>query len=97
MPNIVVLGDNTQHNSPIVHEPNNTKINYNGLLFMTVGSSGNSHSSTHSPGSAVNVIVNPTQTKITFKGIPFAIYGAQCGCGDVVKGSLLNPKIIIEN
>ena len=43
-----------------------------------------------------NIITVPMQTKITFNGIPFAVYGAICSCGDIVCGSLANPKVIIQ-
>ena len=96
MSNIVVLTDNTAHSSPIINEPFNNKISYNGKFFVCVGGSGITHIQGHAPISLINVIINPQQTKVTFNGIPFAVYGAICSCGDVVIGSQANPKVMIN-
>lgn len=96
MPNIVALTDNTAHGAPIIVEPTNNKVSYNGKFFACIGGMGPAHVAGHVPVSLINVIVNPQQTKVTFNGIPFAVYGAICVCGDVVIGSQANPKVMIN-
>lgn len=98
MPNVVALTDLTVHGAPICTEPTNTKINFNGKFFACIGATGPVHVGiTHPIVPLPNIITVPMQTKITFNGIPFAVYGAVCSCGDIVCGSLANPKVIIQN
>lgn len=97
MPNVVVLTDSTVHGAPICIEANNKKINFDGKFFACLGATGPVHASGNHPlVPMINVITTPLQSKITFNGIPFAVYGAVCSCGDVVCGSLVNPKVMIS-
>lgn len=97
MPNIVALTDLTVHGAPICTELINKKVNFNGKFFACIGATGPIHVGvTHPIVPLPNIIVAPKQTKVTFNGIPFAVYGATCICGDIVCGSKANPKVIIE-
>lgn len=97
MPNIIVLSDSTVHGAPICVEPTNTKINFNGNFFACIGAYGPVHIGiTHPLAPLTNIITVPKQNKITFNGIPFAVYGATCSCEDIVNGSFANPKIMIQ-
>ena len=97
MPNIVALSDSTVHGAPICVEPTNTKINFNGKFFACIGASGPAHVGvTHSLVPLTNIITVSKQNKINFNGIPFAVYGAICSCGDIVNGSVANPKVMIQ-
>ena len=93
--NIVCIGDATVHGAPIITPGVNTKLSFNNIPFTTLTGSGPPHSPPH-VAVLVNIIINANQSKVFFNNIPFAVYGAACSCGDIVCGSLVNPKITIK-